>query len=33
MKSLLMKLWCGISGKDYSAWKAEQLIKELENKD
>lgn len=30
MKSLLMKLWCGISGKDYSAWKAEQMRKKAE---
>lgn len=30
MKSLLMRLWCGISCKDYSAWKAEQLRKKAE---
>lgn len=30
MKSLIMKLWCGISGKDYSAWKAEQMRKKAE---
>ena len=30
MKSLIMKLWCGISGKDYSAWKAEQMRKQAE---